>query len=85
MRILFASIAIAVSLFIGSSLALETPPKQPAPGLSEKASVCERLKTIGATPEKLATAHCCPGDTECGCQNGRVVCCSGKLSPRCTC
>ena len=82
---LFGSVTIVLALAIGTALAAETPPIQSPPSSPDKATVCQQLKSDGATAQQLTQADCCPGVDVCGCQFGRIVCCDGRNSPNCAC
>lgn len=85
MRNLIGSVAVVFALAVGTALAAESPPNQTSPVSPDKATVCQQLKSNGATTKKLTQAACCPDADVCGCQFGAIVCCDGRNSPNCAC
>ena len=88
MRRCTAAVAVAVALAfaVGTALASETPRNEPQPDASDKAAVCERLKSSGASPKQLAQEGCCLAQGGvCGCNYGQVLCCDGQYDAVCEC
>ena len=86
MRSYTAAVAVAFALAVGTALAYEAPRNEPQPSASDKAAVCERLNSRGASPKQLAQEGCCLAqDGVCGCEYGRILCCDGQYDAVCEC
>ena len=83
--IVLAAFALALAFAVGTTLASETPRNEPQQGEADKTTICERLKSRGASPKQLAQQDCCSKrGGVCGCEYGQIVCCDGNYSD-CAC
>ena len=77
--------AFALAFAVGTTLASETPQSEPQQGEADRTTICERLKSRGASPKQLAQEDCCSQRGGiCGCEYGQIVCCDGNYS-NCAC
>ena len=86
MRRYTVAVTVALAFAVGTALASETPRGEPQPGVPNKAAVCERLKSSGANPRRLAQEGCCSTQGGvCGCEYGQILCCNGQYDAVCEC
>ena len=80
-------ILVAAFLVIGmAAFAAETTLPPTTTQTVPTTTLCDDLKTEGATEQELAQQGCCSWHNGiCGCSGGRIVCCDNTLSPSCGC
>lgn len=76
---------LLLGLFSLSTFALDKPttPSEISPAIQPQA---DQIKDCDNKNIVISKRGCCSWHKGvCGCANGRVVCCDGKFSPRCSC
>lgn len=83
MRTAILTLCLLISL-VFASVALAGEPI-PAHQTATNATTCQETRSIQHGPVIAGRGCCSWHGGQCGCENGRVKCCDGSLSPTCRC
>lgn len=86
-RMAALTLALVLAGLLGAPAALADPGRAAADGAREGRGRPEQVQALACPDgQVLAGQGCCSHHKgQCGCKDGRVVCCDGSLSPSCRC